>query len=219
VAWTSPAQWASSPSVHPLWEQKLYSVVSVPTGVILKTVPAHWRSATVRCPVEVPIGGLDQPRVGVWPSVPSKLSSLVKVCAEHPEGHVARKRAAGCHHLDRAGGRAGWNGGGDFGSSTTVKTAAVPLKLTLVAPVRLVPRILTDAPTLPEVVCVSTNGPRPTDRLKTVPSPCWPRPKRLSRRGPHWWPGPARRIRVCAVRAPLWEQKLYSVVSVPLGVI
>src|SRR5271169_6297877 len=54
---------------------------------------------------------------------------------------------------------------------TTVKTAAGPLKLTLVAPVRLVPRILTAAPTLPEVVCVSTNGPRPTDRLKTVPSP------------------------------------------------
>src|ERR1039457_833028 len=32
---------------------------------------------------------------------------------------------------------------------TTVKTAAVPLKLTLVAPVRLVPRILMAAPTLP----------------------------------------------------------------------
>jgi hypothetical protein len=31
-------------------------------------------------------------------------------------------------------------------------------------------RILTAAPTLPEVGCVSTNGPRPTDRLKTVPS-------------------------------------------------
>ena len=53
---------------------------------------------------------------------------------------------------------------------TAVKTAAVPLKLTLVAPVRLVPRILTAAPTLPEVGCVFTNGPRPTDRLKIVPS-------------------------------------------------
>jgi hypothetical protein len=28
---------------------------------------------------------------------------------------------------------------------------------------------LTVAPTLPEVVCVSTNGCRPTDSLKTVP--------------------------------------------------
>jgi len=54
---------------------------------------------------------------------------------------------------------------------TTVKTAAVPLNVTLVAPVRLVPRILTAAPTLPEVGCVSTNSPRPTDSLKTVPQP------------------------------------------------
>jgi hypothetical protein len=54
---------------------------------------------------------------------------------------------------------------------TTLKTAAAPLNVTLVAPVRLVPRILTAAPTLPEVVCVSTNGPSPTDRLKTVPQP------------------------------------------------
>ena len=53
---------------------------------------------------------------------------------------------------------------------TTVNMAAVPLKVTLVAPVRLVPKILTAAPTSPEVVCVSTNGPRPTDSLKTVPS-------------------------------------------------
>ena len=52
---------------------------------------------------------------------------------------------------------------------TTLNVAAVPLNVTLVAPLRLVPRILTAAPTLPDVVCVSTNGPRPTDRLKTVP--------------------------------------------------
>src|ERR1035438_8531077 len=53
---------------------------------------------------------------------------------------------------------------------TTVKVGCdVPLKVTLVAPVRSLPRILTAAPTAPEVVCVSTNGPRPTDRLKTVP--------------------------------------------------
>jgi len=55
-------------------------------------------------------------------------------------------------------------------SETTVKVAALPLKLTLVAPVRSVPRILTAAPTLPEVGCVSTNRPRPTDSLKTVPA-------------------------------------------------
>jgi len=63
----------------------------------------------------------------------------------------------------------------------TPKTAGVPLKVTLLAPVRLVPRILTTAPTLPEVGCVSTNGPKPTDRLK----PCqhrWPHHHRLFRR-------------------------------------
>src|ERR1039458_879490 len=52
---------------------------------------------------------------------------------------------------------------------TTVNVAAVPLKMTLVAPVRLLPRILTNAPTLPEVGRVVTNGPRPTERLKMVP--------------------------------------------------
>jgi hypothetical protein len=54
---------------------------------------------------------------------------------------------------------------------TMVKTAAVPLKVTLVAPVRLVPRILTTAPTVPEVVCVSTNAPRPAESLKIMPHP------------------------------------------------
>ena len=52
---------------------------------------------------------------------------------------------------------------------TTVNVAAAPLKVTLVAPVSLFPRILTDEPTLPEVGNVFTNGPRPMDKLKTVP--------------------------------------------------
>ena len=53
---------------------------------------------------------------------------------------------------------------------TTLKLAAVlPLKVTLVEPVRLVPRILTAAPALPDVGTGSTKGPRPTDRRKTVP--------------------------------------------------
>jgi hypothetical protein len=41
---------------------------------------------------------------------------------------------------------------------TTAKSAAVPLKLTLVAPVRLFPKIITAVPTLPEMGSVSTNG-------------------------------------------------------------
>jgi hypothetical protein len=53
----------------------------------------------------------------------------------------------------------------------TVNSAAAPLNVTLLAPVRFVPKISTGHPTSPEVVCVSTNGPSPTDRLKTVPLP------------------------------------------------
>jgi hypothetical protein len=51
---------------------------------------------------------------------------------------------------------------------TTVKTAAVPLKLMLVARVRLVPRMLTAAPTLPEAGCAYKNCLRRTSRPKTV---------------------------------------------------
>ena len=52
----------------------------------------------------------------------------------------------------------------------TVKAAAaVPLKVTLLVPVKLVPRTLTAAPTLPKRGCVFTSGPKPRDRLKTVP--------------------------------------------------
>jgi hypothetical protein len=47
----------------------------------------------------------------------------------------------------------------------TVNVAAVPLKLTLVVPVRLFPRMMTLAPTLPDVGSVSTNAPSPTERL------------------------------------------------------
>ena len=54
---------------------------------------------------------------------------------------------------------------------TTLNVAALPLKVTLLAPVRLFPRIMTAAPTLPEVGRVSTNGFSPTARLKTVPKP------------------------------------------------
>ena len=54
---------------------------------------------------------------------------------------------------------------------TTVKLAAMPLNVTLVAPVRLVPRMLTAAPTKRGGRLCFHNGPRPTDRPKTVPQP------------------------------------------------
>ena len=59
----------------------------------------------------------------------------------------------------------------------TLNVAALPLNVTLVLRFRLFHRILTAAPTLPEVGSVSTKGPSPTDRLKIVPSPLAPPPK------------------------------------------
>jgi len=47
----------------------------------------------------------------------------------------------------------------------TVNAAAVPLNVTLVAPVRSVPKIVTAVATLPDVGSVFANGPKPTDRL------------------------------------------------------
>jgi hypothetical protein len=44
-------------------------------------------------------------------------------------------------------------------AETTLKTPAVPLNVTLVALVRSVPRILTAAPTLPEVGVFRQTGP------------------------------------------------------------
>ena len=56
-------------------------------------------------------------------------------------------------------------------AETTVNAAAVPLKVTLVAPVRSVPRIVILRPIFPEVGTVTTKGPRPVDTLKIVPQP------------------------------------------------
>jgi hypothetical protein len=56
----------------------------------------------------------------------------------------------------------------DFDMTSNV--AGVPSKVTLLAPVRLVPRMITGAPAFPEVGQASTNGPSPRSKLKTVPS-------------------------------------------------
>ena len=47
----------------------------------------------------------------------------------------------------------------------------MPLNMTMVAPVRPLPTILTVAPISPEMGSVFTNGPRPADRLNTMPQP------------------------------------------------
>lgn len=54
---------------------------------------------------------------------------------------------------------------------TLSKVAAVPLKVTPVAPFRLFPRTMTFDPTLPEVGFVSTKGASPTPTLNAVPHP------------------------------------------------
>jgi len=59
-------------------------------------------------------------------------------------------------------------------AETTLNLAAVPLKLTAVAPVRLVPRTITFVPAAPDVGMVPTNGCSPVARLKIVPMPALP---------------------------------------------
>lgn len=51
---------------------------------------------------------------------------------------------------------------------TTLNVAAVPSKVTLVAPLRLLPGILRVVHTLPEVGRVSTNGPRANGARRAI---------------------------------------------------
>ena len=55
---------------------------------------------------------------------------------------------------------------------TTVKFAGVPLKVTLVVPVRLVPKIPICVPGLPKAGVGSTNGLSPMERPNMVPQLC-----------------------------------------------
>jgi len=79
---------------HPLWAQKLYSVVSVPLGVNLKTVPPPLGTEELvlappyavvlqRSPLVACTSGRLPANcwLGALPFVPSKLKSMVKVCA------------------------------------------------------------------------------------------------------------------------------------------
>ena len=105
---------------------------------------------------------------------------------------------------------------------TTVNLAAVSLKLTLVAPVRSVPRILTAAPTLPEPGCASTNGLRPTDTLKTVPQmpvQRWYFPVTLVPLSVVPYKVPLVSWIIAFGSLPSVLSKLCNVASVPLGVI
>jgi integrase len=63
MACTKPA--GSAPSAQLALEQKLYSVTSLPLGVILNTVPRAVSPAIIRCPVEISIDTLNQPTVRI----------------------------------------------------------------------------------------------------------------------------------------------------------
>ncbi len=54
-------------------------------------------------------------------------------------------------------------------AETTVNVAGVPLKVTLVVPLRLLPSMNTDEAVLPDVGRVLMNGARPIENLKIVP--------------------------------------------------
>jgi len=60
---------------------------------------------------------------------------------------------------------------------STVNSEGAPLKVTLDAPVRFVPRIVTGVPILPNHGTVFTKGASPIDNRKTVPYP-WDPPVR-----------------------------------------
>jgi hypothetical protein len=81
-----------------------------------------------------------------------------------------------------------------------------------IAPARFVPRIFTASPTLPEAGSASTNGPRQTDRLKTVPAKTAPPPLGLATGVVPWklpfvsgsaqrWSDSRPRYRSCAERS------------------
>jgi hypothetical protein len=90
----------------------------------------------------------------------------------HPEGHVARKRAAGRCHLDFAGGGARRYGGGDFGTRDHLEGSRSSVECDAGRPCQIGPQNVDGRS--PEPGCASTKGVRPTDRLKTVPSPLAP---------------------------------------------
>src|ERR1039457_7264448 len=82
AAWTSPAT-GPRPSAQFVWEQKLYSVVSVPLGVILKTVPPLLIPPPAVVPSRSPLAAWTSPATGSSPSAQfvweQKLYSVVSV--------------------------------------------------------------------------------------------------------------------------------------------
>lgn len=102
----------------------------------------------------------------------------------------------------------------------TVNVAGAPLNVTLVAPVRLFPRILVLYPTLPNAGFALTKGPSPTVNRNAVPQPVFP----LAH--PPLSVVPCKEPSVPCTndlgKPPSvqfgCEQKLYSVVSCPVGV-
>ena len=53
---------------------------------------------------------------------------LAVILRQHLKGNVARKRAAGCHHLDHSCSRAGRDGGRDLGARNHREDGCCPIK-------------------------------------------------------------------------------------------
>jgi hypothetical protein len=96
-------------------------------------------------------------------------SRLIKGLLRNPEGHAALECLLRRHHFDRSSDRTGWNRGCNV-TARRFERSLVPLKVTLVAPARLFPRIVTFVPALPEVGFVSPNGHGPLPSTGSVPS-------------------------------------------------
>src|ERR1022692_2352111 len=107
----------SLPSGHPLWEQKLYSVVRVCAGRAIAVVAQRARTAHALFPQFSLLKTLTIRFMVVLLMSYSDFHFWLLAGLWHDqEGRVARKRAAGGYHLDFSAAGGGGYGGGDFGT-------------------------------------------------------------------------------------------------------
>jgi len=93
-----------------------------------------------------------------------------QLASGHSKFHVTGESTAARRDRNVAAGRPDRHSGRDRCTrGVRGESAALPLKLTLLAPVNSFPRIVTAVPISPDVGRVTTNAPRPKDKLNTVP--------------------------------------------------
>jgi hypothetical protein len=97
------------------------------------------------------------------------LHTVLADLGQHTEWHVTRKLAAGRYYWTTSGGTPGYHSR-DYVSRYYGEHSRSAVNADAARAGQILPRISTTTPNLPSVGFVSTNGPKPTDRLKTVPS-------------------------------------------------